>query len=127
MSIDARLLHSVSTVCEHGAMCVHDKPGHGLGIVQRRLARATSGWVDAIVLDVDADGWLTLVPLDDAQGTATASAADAWEDDWAPRGVLRFWQHADLTGVIAPGEPVAVHTRYAVLAIGGALHNVAPV
>lgn len=106
MSINASLLQSLSTACEHGSMCVHDRPGHSLSAIQLRLALATpSGWNDAVVLDTDSDGWITLATLD---GELT-----------------RVWHHSDVSDVISPGEPVAVHGRYGVLASGSLRLNVA--
>ena len=103
----ARLEQSVSTACEHGDMCVHDRAGHGLSAIQLRLALATPrDWEDAIVTEVRPDGWITLSTVD-------ASA------------VRVLWNHADMSTTILVGEPVALHTRYDVLSASGQHLNVA--
>lgn len=85
--------------CGCGAMCA-DAPGHVLTAMRLRLATATpSGWRDAIVSAVHADGRIDL--------------AD-WHDD-APATV---WQHADARDVFTPGDVVALHAVYDVLAAG---------
>lgn len=105
MSTHTRLLHSVSTACERGAMCVHDRAGHGLGALQLRLALATpSGWRDALVAGTSEDGWVTLQLWDSGE-------------------TVRVWHHA--TVELAAGAPVALHDRYAVLAAGVLKLNVA--
>lgn len=105
MSTHTRLQHSVSTACERGAMCVHDRSGHGLGTLQLRLALATpSGWRDALVREVAEDGWITLTL-------------------WESGETARVWHHAE--AALIPGAPVALHERYAVLAAGALTLNVA--
>lgn len=106
MSVSTRLQQSVATACEHGAMCVHDRAGHQLGAVQLRLAIATpSGWADALVAEVSADGWIVLRTLDG--------------------DLARVWHHADLRDVLPLGTPVSVHSRYDVLDAGTVRINVA--
>lgn len=105
MSTHTRLLHSVSTACERGAMCVHDRAGHGLGALQLRLALATpSGWRDALVTAVESDGWVEL---------------QLWESG----ETVRVWHHAAVA--LDAGAPVALHERYAVLSAGALKLNVA--
>ncbi|NQX25782.1 hypothetical protein HQQ81_00265 [Microbacteriaceae bacterium VKM Ac-2854] len=105
MSTHTRLLHSVSTACERGAMCVHDRAGHGLGALQLRLALATpGGWQDALITEVSDDGWLTLQLWDSSE-------------------TVRVWHHAAVE--LTAGTPVALHERYAVLAAGTLKLNVA--
>lgn len=83
--------------CEAHAECASDRPGHGLNPVQARLAHATpTKWIDAIVLDADHDGFVTVADLGG--------------------GIRRLWHHAPLGESLAVGEPVAVHALYGVLA-----------
>ena len=104
MSPRTRLQNTVETACERGAMCVHDRAGHGLGALQLRLARATpAGWVDAIVASVDEGGWIEL---------------ELWSG-----GSARVWHHAE--AALAEGAPVALHERYGVLADGARRLSVA--
>jgi hypothetical protein len=91
--------HTVTTVCEQGAMCQDDHAGHALTPMRLRLATATpSGWRDAVVTAVAADGRIALA---------------LWRG-----GEAELWQHADLQGALVPGEVVAVHRAYGVLAAG---------
>lgn len=106
MLINASLQQSLATACEQGMMCIHDRSGHQLGAIQLRLATATpSGWTDALVTEIAADGWITLATLDS--------------------GDVRVWNHADLTDSLVVGEPVALHERYSVLVAGDLRINVA--
>ncbi|WP_308796819.1 hypothetical protein [Agromyces silvae] len=83
--------------CESHEACVSDRPGHGVNAVQARLAHATpSKWVDAIVVDVDRAGFVTVADLGG--------------------GIRRLWHHAPLDDVLTVGDPVAVHGVYGVLA-----------
>jgi hypothetical protein len=101
------LQRTAITVCEHGAMCLDDRPGHAMSMVRLRLAAATpSGWSDAVVRSVGADGTVEL---------------ELWESG----ETARVWQHTDLVGLIAPGHPVAWHDAYSVLAAGIHRFNVA--
>lgn len=91
--------HTVKTVCEHGAMCQDDHAGHVLTPMRLRLATATpSGWRDAVVTAVEADGRVALA---------------LWRG-----GEAQLWQHGDLRGALVTGEVVAVHQVYGVLAAG---------
>lgn len=83
--------------CETHEACTSDRPGHGLNAVQSRLAHATpSKWLDAIVVEVDRDGFVTVAELGG--------------------GIRRLWHHGPLDETLAIGEPVAVHAIYGVLA-----------
>ncbi|MDR5700304.1 hypothetical protein [Agromyces aerolatus] len=83
--------------CETHEACSSDRPGHGVNAVQARLAHATpSKWIDAIVVDVDRDGFIVVADLGG--------------------GIRRLWHHAALGDVLAVGEPVALHAVYGVLA-----------
>jgi len=94
---------------QHGAgsgrMSAFDD-GNELHPIIRRAALATaSQWVDALVVRADADGHVSLVRLDDG----------------APES---RWHHDDLSGVLTPGTPVALHSVYGVLALGDSLVSV---
>lgn len=96
-------------MCAHGAVCSSFASGHGLHLIQARLASATpSEWVDAIVERADAvTGELVVRTLEGDAHTlwnATGAALEA-----------------------AAGAPVALHVRYGVLAVGRAQFNVATV
>jgi hypothetical protein len=86
--------------------CAAAAPGHVLSVIQDRLAVATpSKWSDAVVVSVSVDGWVEVALL---------------QDD----SLLELWNHADLTGALESGDPVAVHSVYDVLAVGDEKHNV---
>jgi hypothetical protein len=94
--------------CVEGDACASDRPGHGLHPMQDRLSRiAASRWVDAVVIDSGADGFVELLDLDG--------------------GVHRVWHHGALTGQVAVGDPVALHSVYGVLARGDDRFSVAAV
>ena len=97
----------VACMCSHGGACSSFAPGHALHLIQARIASATpSEWVDAIVTARDAaTGDVRLLALD-------GTAYEAWNAGGAALEV-------------APGTPVALHTRYGVLAVGRAHYNVA--
>ena len=81
-------------------------PGHGLSLIQERLASATpSKWADAVVVAVSPAGWIEVVLLSD-------------------ESAVILWNHADLSDALRVGDPVAVHSVYDVLAAGGAKYNV---
>ncbi|WP_448809290.1 hypothetical protein [Agromyces bauzanensis] len=93
--------------CESAATCRSDRPGHGLHPMQERLAVTTaSKWIDAIVIGVDEHGFASLAEL----------GGDA---------VRRVWHHEAFEGALAPGEPVAIHALYGVLARGRQRFSVA--
>lgn len=93
--------------CESAAECRSDRPGHGLHVMQERLAVTTaSKWVDAVVIAVDGDGFATLAEIE--------------------RDTLRrVWHHDAFEGALAVGEPVALHAVYGVLARGTERFSVA--
>ncbi|MGR0220551.1 hypothetical protein [Agromyces sp. ZXT2-6] len=94
--------------CVEGEACASDRPGHGLHPMQERLARiAASRWVDAVVVDVAADGFVDLVDLDG--------------------GRHRVWHHGAAQGRVVVGDPVALHGVYGVLARGDDRFSVAAV
>jgi hypothetical protein len=98
-------------MCALGGECSSFAAGHALPLIQARLAAATpSGWVDAVV---DAG---TPDSRDAASAVLTVRTLDGAR-------TIRLW-HAGTTGLV-PGDPVAVHTVYGVLAAGGRRRSVA--
>ncbi|THG28670.1 hypothetical protein [Naasia lichenicola] len=107
MAQHTNLQHTAITVCEHGAMCIDDRPGHAMSLVRLRLAAATpSSWSDAVVRSVSTDGSVEL---------------ELWESG----ETVRVWQHTDISALVGPGLPVALHRTYSVLASGLHRFNVA--
>lgn len=100
---------ATACMCDHGDVCSSFAPGHALHLIQARLAAATTaGWTDALVTAVDrAAGTLRVTTLD---GEA-----------------LALWNAGGAALEVEPGQPVAVHTRWDVLAIGALRYNVARV
>ncbi len=93
--------------CVAAAECSSDRPGHRLHRMQHRLATTTaSKWIDAIVLELDNDGFATLVEFGGGE-------------------VRRVWHHESLNGSLAVGEPVTLHSVYGVLARGADWFSVA--
>ncbi|HEY0118518.1 MAG TPA: hypothetical protein VGC04_07050 [Cellulomonas sp.] len=94
-----------ATTCPGELGCAMAAPGHDLHPLQRVVAAATpSSWVDAWVGEATPDGWATLHAADDDR-------------------VIRVWHHEPLAG-LTPGEPVALHRTYHVLALGPRWWNV---
>lgn len=94
-------------MCDHGDVCSSFAPGHALHLIQARLAAATpSEWVDAIAESTDA-----------ATGVIAVRTLDGTE--WA------LWSAQGAALEVEPGTPVALHTRYHVLAVGRVRFNVA--
>ena len=92
--------------CEAHTECSSERPGHGVGRIQARLAEATpSKWVDAIVVAADAEGFVTIAALDG--------------------DLRRLWHHAPADAVLEVGAPVAWHSVYGVLAHGAERLSVA--
>lgn len=92
-------------MCATGGPCTAYAPGHALHLIQARLASATPReWVDVIVESVD-EGEISL---------------RTWDDE---RVVV--WNAGSASAGLTPGLPVALHRRYAVLAVGRRSHNVA--
>ena len=92
--------------CVRGEDCVDFAPGHAMPFLQERVASASpTKWLDAVVDHVEADGWVALTTLNDH--------LRAW-----------VWHHTDLTTLVNPGDPVAIHGLYNVLALGRARFNV---
>jgi hypothetical protein len=74
--------------------------GYQLHPIQRLAAIATpSQWRDALVVGTTASGTITVYDV----------AADS---------TRTLWHFADLSEILAVGEPVSVHDEYGVLAIG---------
>ncbi|WP_210506098.1 hypothetical protein [Naasia sp. SYSU D00057] len=97
---------SVGT-CDHGMLCVDDRPGHAMTLLRLRLSASTPrGWADAVVAEAGEGGWVRL---------------QLWED-----GEERWvWHHASLADSLHAGDPVALHEAYSVLAVGADRYNVA--
>lgn len=98
---------AVACMCDHGDVCSSYAPGHALHLIQARLASATAaGWTDALVSGVDrASGIVRVTTLDGE--------------------MLSLWNAGGAALEVEPGQPVAVHTRWDVLAIGALRYNVA--
>ncbi len=95
-------------MCVHGSPCSTFAPGHALHLIQARLAAATpSDWVDGVVDRVDS-----------ATGEIVVRALEAG-------ATIALWSGAGATDEVESGHPVAVHTRYQVLAAGRRRFNVA--
>lgn len=94
-------------MCDHGDVCSSFAPGHALHLIQARLASATpSDWVDGIVESTDAaTGELRVRTLDGQERLLWSAQGAALEAE--------------------PGSPVALHSRYHVLAVGHVRFNVA--
>ena len=94
-------------MCSRGDDCSSFAAGHALHLIQARLASATpSGWVDSMVEAVDhASGDIVLRSIEHGER-------------------LHIWSAAGAAGALEPGEPVAVHSRYHVLAAGALRFNV---
>jgi len=94
-------------MCSHGFECSSFAPGHALHLIQSRLASATpSEWVDAIVDHIDADSRTIVVRT---------------VEDGEP---IALWSGAGAGDAVAMGSPVALHSRYHVLASGSRWFNV---
>jgi len=95
-------------MCVHGRACSTFAPGHALHLIQSRLASATPAeWADAIVESADADGTIVVRTIADATAVAV-------------------WSGSGAAAEVVAGTPVALHRRYAVLAVGARRFNVAP-
>jgi len=95
-------------MCDHGDVCSSFAPGHHLHLIQARLASATPlDWADGLVVRSDA-----------AAGTVTLRTLGG--------ELLTVWSAAGAALEVEPGEPVAFHRRYHVLAVGRTQFNVAP-
>lgn len=98
---------AAACMCEHGDVCSSFAPGHALHLIQARLAAATrTGWADALVSVADrASGVIRVTTLDGE--------------------TLSLWNAGGAALEVEPGQPVAVHTTWDVLAIGALRYNVA--
>jgi hypothetical protein len=98
---------NVIGTCDHGVLCVDDRPGHAMTLLRLRLAATTPrGWLDAVCLEAGDGGWVRL------QLWATG------EERWV-------WHHIGLGCSLHAGDPVALHEAYSVLAVGSDRINVA--
>jgi hypothetical protein len=106
MSHRTRTQHALEA-CERGAMCIDDRPGHAVTLMQLRLAHLDrDGWVDAVV-----------------EGTTDGGAIALRR--WSDGGAISVWHHTDRRDLLVPGSVVSVHPRYGVLAAGAHRLNVA--
>lgn len=97
---------TTTPTCFLGPTCSWIGPGHAMAFAQDHIADAeSSGWHDAIVEEVTAGGWIRLSAV---HGTAS----------------ILVWNHADLSAVMAAGDPVAVNPKHHVLAAGDYRFNV---
>lgn len=102
-----RAQQNVIATCEHGVLCVDDRPGHAMTLIRLRLATATPrGWADAVCTEVGAGGWVQL------------RLWETGEERW-------IWHHTSLELSLTVGDPVALHPAYSVLAVGRDRFNVA--
>lgn len=100
---------AAACMCDHGDVCSSFAPGHALHLIQARLAAATTaGWTDALVAAVDR-----------AAGTVAVTTLDG--------AALTLWNAGGAALEVEPGQPVAVHTTWDVLAVGSLRYNVARV
>lgn len=105
MSTDHQPTTRHAATCAAGVGCAEVDAGHAMHPLQRTVAAATpSSWLDAVVGQSHADGWTVLHALADGREIAV-------------------WHHAPAPGA-APGEPVALHPAYHVLAVAGQWLNV---
>ncbi|HEY0259703.1 MAG TPA: hypothetical protein VGC18_07620 [Lacisediminihabitans sp.] len=80
--------------------------GYELHPIQRQAAIATPGrWRDGLLVGAASDGAIEIYDLEAATSRV-------------------LWHHADLTGMLETGEPVALHADYDVLAAGGSYYSV---
>ncbi|MGO1770737.1 MAG: hypothetical protein ACTHZX_12360 [Microbacterium sp.] len=92
-------------MCAHGEPCSSVAPGHALHLIQSRLAAATPlDWRDGIVDEIDRDAGTIRIRLLEGEARTVWTAARP---------------------AVLPGEPVALHERYGVLAAGRERVNVA--
>lgn len=95
---------SVTHDCNGAVECMVEAPGHAVGLMQQRISAASpSLWRDFVATDASADGWVRLTSVDGSESVSV-------------------WNHSDL-GIDA-GSPVALHSRYNVLAVSAARFNV---
>ncbi|QHO71244.1 hypothetical protein BHD05_14850 [Marisediminicola antarctica] len=91
-----------------GAACSAHGAGHALSAIHSRLASATpSKWRDGVAGVTTIDGWIPIELL---------------ETDAAVDHTVWVWNHN--LDLVAPGEPVALHSVYTALAVGQARFNV---
>lgn len=80
--------------------CASYEAGHDLHPIRARAAAATSaGWVDTVVEAVSASGIVSLIDVFTAEH-------------------YKVWNHHDAVQAARPGDAVALHRDYSVLAIG---------
>lgn len=77
-------------------------------IAARAAAATTRQWRDALVVSALADGTIAVVDILDGRTT-------------------RLWNYLDYSATLREGDPVAIHDRYGVLAVGNLRLSVAVV
>lgn len=83
-----------------GEECASFEPGHDLHPIRARAAATMStGWVDSVVEKVSSSGTISLVDVFNA-------------DQYA------VWNHNEAAQSLQPGDVVAWHRHYSVLALG---------
>lgn len=93
-------------MCSVGRACSSFAAGHAVHRVQARLVAATPGeWVDAIVLSADA-----------ASGSIRIRTFEEGHE-------VSLWNGAGGAAELRAGDPVALHERHNVLAIGSTRYN----
>jgi hypothetical protein len=98
---------NVIAKCDHGVLCIDDRPGHAMTLLRLRLATATPrGWADAMCVEAGDGGWVQL------------RLWETGEERWV-------WHHTALGYSLHAGDPVALHEAYSVLAVGSDRINVA--
>lgn len=90
--------NAATIVC--GAECASFEPGHDLHPIRARAASTMStGWVDSVVEKVTSSGTITLVDVFGAEQ-------------------YKVWNHNEAAQTLQPGDYVAWHQHYSVLALG---------
>lgn len=107
-NLKPQVQHSMQ--CTAGESCSRRAPGHGISPMQLLASGATpSKWRDALVSQVDADGWIAVELFDvTADGRADAATPES--------GTVWLWSHA--APALDLGTPVALHALYGALAVG---------
>ena len=107
-SLKPKVQNPMLCISTDGEACSGHGAGHALSAMHGRLASATpSKWRDGIAGYPTVDGWIPIELL---------------EADAADNHTVWVWNHAP--SLVAPGEPVALHSVYSALAVGQARFNV---
>lgn len=79
--------------------CASLAPGHGLHPIRATAAAATTRWTDAIVESANTSGVIELVTVFTGRHHVV-------------------WSHHDAARTLRPGDAVALHQQYGILAMG---------